>query len=547
MNLVTIDGYSLRNFIISGSNKLTSNKELIDSLNVFPVPDGDTGTNMSLTALAAASEVSKISSPNVYDIAKAAANGALKGARGNSGVILSQIFRGFAKALEGKETANVKDLANAFLKATETAYKAVMKPKEGTILTTAKALSDKAMEICDTTEDINAFFIEVIKHGNFILNKTTDMLPQLKSAGVVDAGGKGLMCIIEGGYESKALQNVTLLTVSNSPSIEIAEPKGIENIDIKYSYCTEFFITGKNITEDAQNSLKSFLQDVGDSLVLVCDEDFIKIHVHTNNPGKVLERALKIGSLDNIKIENMKTQHTNRISFNKESEEINAEPKEFGFIAVSIGSGINTVFKNLGVDEIIEGGQTMNPSTEDILNAIEKVNAKNVFVLPNNKNIILAAQQAVSLCETKAVHVIDTLNVPQGIVCLINFMETLSIEENIDNMEAAIKEISTGQITYAVRDTVINDKQIKEGDFLCMIDGKIEIVSKDLQKGAKELVKTMIEANEDCSFVSIYYGEESSQEDSEEIADFIEQEFENVEVEIVEGNQPLYYYLISVE
>lgn len=551
MSLLSIDGYLLKKFIIFGANMLAENKERVDELNVFPVPDGDTGTNMSLTVLAAAKEVEKINTPNIYDVSKAASNGSLRGARGNSGVILSQLFRGFSKGLEGKDTANSDDLALAFVKAKETAYKAVMKPKEGTILTIAEALSEKAVEMSYKTDDINEMMKEVIEHTKNVLKKTKDMLPQLKQAGVVDAGGRGLLYIIEGGFENIDNDNVEIYdTSSNNVNLEFSKPKGIENIEIKYGYCTEFFINIKNSDEKTEKDLKSYLQSIGDSIVMVSDEDIIKVHVHTNNPGNVLERAIKIGDLENIKIENMRIQHTNRISFSEKTEDENIEvleKKEIGFVVVSSGDGLSNIFKELGADKIIEGGQTMNPSTDDIISAIEQVNADNIIVLPNNKNIILAAQQASELIKDKNVEVLITKTIPQGMSAIINFMPGNSFEENINAMKESIEAVCTGQITYAVRNTVIDNKKINEGDFLCMIEDEIILVEKNLKNGIEKLIDKMIDKNENSTFITLYYGKDVTKEDAERIKENVIKKYPDFDVELQRGNQPVYYYIVSIE
>lgn len=538
MKLLMVDGHKLKKFILAGAEKLNKNKDKIDSLNVFPVPDGDTGTNMSLTVLSAIKEVSNINSSNIYDVAKALAYGSLKGARGNSGVILSQLFRGFSKALEGKSIANIQDIANAFEKGTESAYKAVMKPKEGTILTVAKGISEKAVEMAKKTDDIKNMIEEIISYGNSVLSKTINMLPELKQANVVDAGGKGLLSILEGGFFNSNKENLIELDLTDKKS----SVKPIDDVDIKYSYCTEFFINVKN-AHLFENELKEFLEKIGDSIVVVSEDDFIKIHLHTNNPGEVLEKGLKIGTLDNIKIENMKIQHTNLIDFNTKSN----EEKEFGFVAVSIGNGLNNLFKEFGVDYIIEGGQTMNPSTEDILNAVEKVNAKNVFVLPNNKNIILAAKQAKEICSSKNIIVIETVNIPQGYTVLMNFLKTNSIEENIKNMVSSIENILTGQITFAVRETKIEEFDIKENDFLGIINGKLCNIYKSLNSSAKDLIDKIIEMKEDLSILSIYYGEDVSEESANQILNYVEEKYPNLDIELIKGEQPLYYYIISAE
>lgn len=549
MSYVKIDGYMLRRYIINGTNKLIANKERVDALNVFPVPDGDTGTNMSLTAIAAATEVSKLNSPNIGEVAKAAANGSLRGARGNSGVILSQIFRGFAKGLEGKDVADIDDVANAFACAMETAYKAVMKPKEGTILTIIRALAESAVEASYGTDDIDVMLSQIVPAGYKMLDKTQDMLPQLKQAGVVDAGGMGLMCIIEGGFANIGLdEDLNTDSGKSQDSAMSGEPKGLEDIDIKFGYCTEFFINIDNPGDKVISSLKKYLEKIGDSIVVVSDESIIKIHVHTNNPGEVLERALKVGSLENIKIENMRLQHTNRINFSKEQDNaVQEEKKEYGFVVVSTGNGFKDIFEKMGVDRVITGGQTMNPSTEDILSAINSVNAENIYVLPNNKNIILAAKQAGELCEDKNVIVLESKSIPQGLAAIINYIPTNEVEKNTDAMTEAMRYVSTGQITHAVRDTVIGDKEIKEGDYLCMLENDIAVVDKEIVIGCKALLDKMIEDNEDAGVISIYCGEEAVDDDTVAIETYIAEEYPDIEVEVYQGGQPIYYYIISVE
>lgn len=544
MGYISIDGYMLRRFIINGANRLAERSEYVNSLNVFPVPDGDTGTNMSMTAMAAAREVEKLNSPNFSEVVKAASNGALRGARGNSGVILSQIFRGIYKGAEGKAVINTEDFANCFIKAMETAYKAVMKPKEGTILTVIRALAEKAGEAAIDGEGIEVMLSEMVKYGNEVLAKTTDMLPQLKQAGVVDAGGQGLMLILEGGFENLGNENPLINSVGAGATQTIAVETAVENI--KYGYCTEFFVNVENNRPDNQQELVSFLEEIGDSIVVVSDDEFIKVHVHTNNPGAVLERALKIGSLENIKIENMRLQHTNLISFTKK-EEKPVEKKDYGFVAVSMGDGLKDIFTQMGTDKVIQGGNTMNPSTEDILKAINEVNANTVFVLPNNKNIVMAAQQAAQLCEDKQVIVIPSSNIPQGISALVSFVSTNTTEENISSMTQAMEDVASGQVTYAVKDTVIDDREIKAGNCLCLFENKIIASEKDILEGTKKLIDAMLEANEDAEFVSVYYGQDASEEDAQQLADYIEEINSDVEVEVKFGGQPIYYYYISVE
>lgn len=544
MGYISIDGYMLRRFIINGANRLAERSEYVNSLNVFPVPDGDTGTNMSMTAMAAAREVEKLNSPNFSEVVKAASNGALRGARGNSGVILSQIFRGIYKGAEGKAVIDTEDFANCFIKAMETAYKAVMKPKEGTILTVIRALAEKAGEVAIDGDGIEVMLSEMVKYGNEVLAKTTDMLPQLKQAGVVDAGGQGLMLILEGGFENLGNENPLINSVGAGATQTIAVETAVENI--KYGYCTEFFVNVENDRPDNQQELVSFLEEIGDSIVVVSDDEFIKVHVHTNNPGTVLERALKIGSLENIKIENMRLQHTNLISFTKK-EEKPVEKKDYGFVAVSMGDGLKDIFTQMGADRVIQGGNTMNPSTEDILKAINEVNANTVFVLPNNKNIVMAAQQAAQLCEDKHVVVIPSSNIPQGISALVSFVSTNTTEENISSMTQAMEEVASGQVTYAVKDTVIDDREIKAGNCLCLFENKIIASEKNILDGTKKLIDAMLEANEDAEFVSVYYGQDANEEEAQQLADYIEEINSDAEVEVKFGGQPIYYYYISVE
>ncbi len=544
MSFTTIDGYMMRRFIINGANLLINNKDRIDALNVFPVPDGDTGTNMSMTAAAASEFAQKTNSPNIYEVAKAASNGALRGARGNSGVILSQIFRGMAKGLEGKATADCKDLAAALESAKETAYKAVMKPKEGTILTIIRALADKAQEAAQNTESIEQFLKLIISYAESVLATTPDMLPQLKQAGVVDAGGSGLLLIIKGGYENIGIENEPAVIGSKSATSEPA-PSALSQEEIKFGYCTEFFVNLDLPNSDAENELKSYLSKIGDSLVVVADDDIIKIHVHTNNPGLALERALKIGSLDKIKIENMRIQHTNLISF---SEQTKPQPKkDFGFAAVASGEGLSDIFRQLGCDRIITGGQTMNPSTEDILEAVNAINADTVYILPNNKNIVLAAKQAAEMCKDKKAYVIESTTIPQGISAMVAFMPTETAESNLNAMTEAMSYVATGQATHAVRSTIIDGKEINQGDYLFMLDGSIHSVNKNLTAGLEQLVSHMIEDNADAGLASIYYGVDVRENEAEGILDILSKKFEDIEFELHFGGQSVYYYIVSVE
>lgn len=546
--------------IISGANSLNSKKDTVDSLNVFPVPDGDTGTNMSLTVLAAAREVEKSQSLNAGDIAKLAANGSLRGARGNSGVITSQLFRGFSKELEGVEEADTVILAKASAKAVETAYKAVMKPKEGTILTVARVMSESALKYCHKYTDIKEFAEAVIEDGHAILLQTKEMLPVLKQADVVDAGGMGLLFFLEGALrmiDSEDEVKVEEVSASSSKN-EFAALASVDNESITFGYCTEFFINVKEAPESTVSGLKNYLSSIGDSLVVVADDEIIKVHVHTDHPGMAIEKALSIGSLSGLKIDNMREQHTNKIDFQAEGKAVKAaapapvkteepkkEHKETGFISICSGSGLADIFRSLGVDVIIEGGQTMNPSTEDILNAIGQIDADNIVVMPNNKNIILAAEQARNLTEDKQVFVIPTRSMPEAITAMLCYNAEEDINDVIEEMNEAIKNVATASVTYAVRDTKIGDKEIAKGDILGMLDDDIAVVGKDVQQATKELVSKA--ATEDSEIISIYYGSDATEEMAEEIGDFIGEQLPDCDVEIHSGNQQLYYYIISVE
>lgn len=550
---------------LAGAKNLDAKKEWINELNVFPVPDGDTGTNMSMTIMSAAREVSALEKPEMKALAKAISSGSLRGARGNSGVILSQLFRGFTKVIAEYDEINVQILSDSFQKAVETAYKAVMKPKEGTILTVAKGMSDRALELCDDTEDLVYFCEEVIKEGDRVLDLTPEMLPVLKQAGVVDSGGQGLMQVMKGAMDALLGKEVDY-TIEETQAVKKApESTGTSynieaqaNQEIKFAYCTQFLIMlDTPITLQQENEFKSYLETIGDSIVVVADDEIVKVHVHTNDPGLAMQRGLTYGSLTTIIIENMKLERDEKISALKEKEMQSAgipeekeekpaePPKEMGFISVSIGEGINEIFKGLGVDYIIEGGQTMNPSTEDMLNAIEKVNAKTVFILPNNKNIILAANQAASLVEDKKIIVIPTKTIPQGITALINFIPDSTPEDNEQRMSAEISTVKTGQVTYAVRDTVIDDKEIKQDDFMGIGDSGILSVGQNLEPTVMDMMKQLV--NEDSAIVSIYYGEDTKEEDANALGEKIGEAFPDVEIEVHYGGQPIYYYVISVE
>ncbi|WP_081943470.1 DAK2 domain-containing protein [Caloranaerobacter azorensis] len=539
MKIEYIDGVLLKNIFIGAANTLEKNKQVVDSLNVFPVPDGDTGTNMSLTMQSAIKQVKSLNSEKIEDIAKAASNGSLMGARGNSGVILSQLFRGFANGLKGVERIDVEILAKAFKLASDTAYKAVMKPIEGTILTVARECAEKAAEIAVKENDIIKFLEEVIRHGEMTLQKTPEMLPVLKQAGVVDAGGKGLLYILLGALDvitigdSVLLEEDTEVEAENSVNIERADE------DIKFGYCTEFIINSKNVDVDR---FKQEIMELGDSLLVVNNDEVTKVHIHTNNPGIVLEKALAIGELINVKIDNMRYQHKNKIIEEEKAVELNR--KKYGFIAVAMGEGIANVFKDLNVDFVIHGGQTMNPSTEDILKAVESINAEHIIILPNNSNIILAANQAKELSNAN-IEVLPTKSIPQGISAILNFDEELELEENINNMMESIKSVKTGQVTFAVRDTVVNDIEIKKDDIIGIGEGEIKSVGNDITEVSINLLKDIVD--EDNDLITLYFGEDISEEEAEELAEIIEDEIEDCDVEVVYGGQPLYYYIFSIE
>ncbi len=573
MEVTNINAEVLAKMFLAGAKNLEAKKEWINELNVFPVPDGDTGTNMSMTIMSAAKEVTALDTPNMASLAKAISSGSLRGARGNSGVILSQLFRGFTKVIAEYDEINVQILCDALQKATETAYKAVMKPKEGTILTVAKGISDKALELNEETDDLVFFCEEVIKAGDHVLSKTPDMLPVLKQAGVVDSGGQGLMQVLKGALDVLQGKEVDY-TIEVSTTSGATETAGSSNSyidaqanqEIKFAYCTQFLIMLEHpFTEKQEMEFKGYLESIGDSIVVVADDEIVKVHVHTNDPGKAMQKGLTYGGLTTIIIENMKLERDEKVSAMKEKEmqsvaaaqeeikaveeasepEVPAEEKEMGFISVSIGEGINEIFKGLGVDYIIEGGQTMNPSTEDMLLAIEKVNAKNIFILPNNKNIILAANQAASLTEDKNIIVIPTKTIPQGITALINYIPDNSPEDNASRMEEEISLVKTGQVTYAVRDTVIDDKEIKQDDYMGIGDKSILSVGTDLDETVMDMVSQLID--EDSAILSVYYGEDIDEDAANAIAAKVEEEYPDVEVEVHYGGQPIYYYVISVE
>lgn len=547
MEILNINSELLTQMFIQSSNVLNNNKNLVDSLNVFPVPDGDTGTNMSLTLNAAVAQLRKTSHTSVADVAKVMSKGSLMGARGNSGVILSQIFRGFAKGCEGKETLNSIDLAYAFKDASETAYKAVMKPVEGTILTVIRKTADKAMEYTEEEVPIHSLLKILIKRAEETLEKTPEYLDVLKQAGVVDAGGKGLVCILEGFYSAIIGEEVAEFHTYTEEHIEHVTS---EEIDITFGYCTEFIIRSQDPNvEELSEKIKS----LGDSMVFVTDDDLVKVHIHTNNPGVALEAALEYGNLINIKIENMREQHSSLLGSSshevlaKEEPIIEAkkEPSKFGFISVSMGEGLTKIFKDLGVNNVIEGGQTMNPSTEDIVKAINECNAENVFILPNNSNIILAANQAKELIEDKVVFVIPSKNVPQGITSLIEFDHSGEAEENYDTMIASLSTVKTLQVTYSVRDTVFNDMVISKDDILGVSEGEISSVGKSVNSVALEAVGKLVD--EDSEIMTIYYGQDVTEDEANILKEKIESIYEDLEIEVYFGGQPLYYYIFSIE
>ena len=569
VNNKTIDAKILSRMFLAGAKNLEAKKEWINELNVFPVPDGDTGTNMTLTIMSAASEVGALADPDMETLAKAISSGSLRGARGNSGVILSQLLRGFTRGVRKLTDLDAPAIAAAMERGVETAYKAVMKPKEGTILTVARAAADRALELADSASDLDTFFDGIFQHAEETLARTPEMLPVLKEAGVVDSGGQGLMEVLQGIVDAltgKVTDIEVPAEAASMSSAVISAPKAdISTADIKFGYCTEFIILlDKPLTKEDEKGLKKFFLSIGDSLVLVADEEICKVHVHTNHPGEAFEKALTFGALSNMKIDNMRLEHQEKLIKDAENEaarqrqqeaeeeelaakEAAAEKpaKEVGFIAVSVGEGLTDIFKGLGVDYLIEGGQTMNPSTEDMLNAIERVNAKNIFILPNNKNIILAAEQARDLTEDKKIIVLPTKTIPQGISAMIGYMPEAGVDENEENMKEAYQDIASGQVTYAVRDTVIDGKEIHNGDIMGINDDGIAAVGKDLTETTLELLSTM--ADEDSELICLYYGADVTKDDADALSDAIEDKFPECEVEVNFGGQPIYYYMISVE
>lgn len=553
MNSNKINAKMLAKMFLAGAKNLEVKKEWINELNVFPVPDGDTGTNMTLTIMSAAKEVVNLQDEDMMTICKAISSGSLRGARGNSGVILSQLFRGFTKTIREYEEIDIPTLATATEKAVESAYKAVMKPKEGTILTVAKGMADKARELAEEgCDDMELYFRQIIEYGDEVLAKTPDMLPVLKQAGVVDSGGQGLMQVMKGAFDAFLGREVDFTLEASKESSAKGGPASSVDQEIKYGYCTEFIIL-LNKTFNIKNEIdfKEYLESIGDSIVVVADGDVVKVHVHTNDPGLAIQRALKYGALSNMKIDNMRLEHQEKVIKEQQMKEQEQKKgpemphKEVGFIAVSVGEGMSEIFRGLGADYIIEGGQTMNPSTEDMLNAIDRVNADTIFILPNNKNIILAANQAKTMVEDKKIIVIPTKTVPQGITAIINYVPDMDPEDNAATMECEIKNVLTGQVTYAVRDTMIDDKEIKQGDYMGIGDSGILSVGRDMEEVTFNMIKAMM--HDDLELISIYYGSDVSEEAAEAIKAKVEETYPDCDVELQMGGQPIYYYVISME
>ncbi len=557
MAINTIDAAMLKKCFLAGAANLEAKKEIINELNVFPVPDGDTGTNMTMTILSAAKEVSNIASPNFENLSKAISGGSLRGARGNSGVILSQLFRGFTKEIKSVTVIDAPVLARAFQKATETAYKAVMKPKEGTILTVAKGLSDKMNELACENGDLEEILGQVLEHGRYVLSQTPEMLPVLKEAGVVDSGGQGLIEVLSGIYDCLLGKEIDLTAALGTTTTAKVEADTTQ-ADIKYGYCTEFIINiEKKFDNGDELNFKAYLESIGDSIVVVADDEIVKVHVHTNDPGLAIQKALTYGSLSRMKIDNMREEHKEKLikeaqkaeAEKKAAEEAAKKPaepkKKYGFISVSAGEGLSEIFEGLGVDVVIEGGQTMNPSTEDMLNAIDKVNAENVFILPNNSNIILAANQAQSIVTDKNVYVVPSKTIPQGITALINFDESADAEANFDNMSSEMKNVKTGQVTYAVRDTSMDGKEIKQNDIMGIGDKTILSVGKDIEETTIDMLSQLID--DDSELISVYYGEDVSSEQVDSLTAKIEETYPDLDLEVHSGGQPIYYYIVSVE
>ncbi len=546
----------LAKMFLAGAQNIEAKKEYINELNVFPVPDGDTGTNMSMTIMSAAKEVMALDHPGMKELAKAISGGSLRGARGNSGVILSQLLRGFTKAIQDETEIDAAGIASACLRAKETAYKAVMKPKEGTILTVAKGIAEKAEELAFETDDLSVIFPKILDHAQEVLDQTPEMLPVLKEAGVVDSGGQGLLEVLRGAYDAFLGKEIDYSSIepSSAPSVSAARKAPMEEKDIKFGYCTEFIIlTGREFTEQEEQEFKAYLESIGDSIVCVADDEVVKVHVHTNDPGLAIQKALTYGQLTRMKIDNMREEHHERViqeaeklaAQEKEKKQEAKERKKTGFIAVSIGEGMNEIFREIGVDYIIEGGQTMNPSTDDMLQAIEEVNADTIFILPNNKNIVLAANQARDLTKEKKIIVIPTKTVPQGITAVISFSPEEDDQANEQTMLEAIQTVKTGQVTYAVRDTRIGDKEIHEGDIMGIGDEGILSVGTSIAGTARELLDELV--TEDSELISIYYGEDIPEEEADRFVSEVEEAYPDLDVDAHYGGQPIYYYVMSVE
>ncbi len=555
MACTTIDAGMVARMFLAGARNLEAKKDWINELNVFPVPDGDTGTNMTMTVLSAAREVAALGQPDMKELARAIASGSLRGARGNSGVILSQLFRGFTKGVENHTKLTVPVFADAFAKAVETAYKAVMKPKEGTILTVARGGAEKAAELSEEGEtDLEVFFREILEHMEYVLSQTPEILPVLAQAGVVDSGGQGLVEVLRGAFDAFLGKETAYEPILPVKTV-LSETSSVqEAADIRYGYCTEFIVMPEQpVSKEKEDALKAYLESIGDSLVVVADEEVIKVHVHTNDPGLAIQKALSYGALSNMKIDNMRLEHQEKLFRTKEKKaaqssdapSVEMPKKEIGFIAVCAGKGLSRIFRELGVDEIIQGGQTMNPSTEDMLDAIKRVNADTVFILPNNKNIILAANQAKEMEKDKTVIVIPTQTIPQGITATITYVPDLSAAENESAMLEEISHVKTGQITYAVRDTSVNGREIRQGDYMGIDDTGIVAVSSHLDRAVLETIGAMTDA--DTELLSIYYGSETTHENAQAMKEKIEDKYPNLDVELQHGGQPVYYYLISAE
>jgi len=575
MPLTTINAELLKTAFISGANNISNKKEYINELNVFPVPDGDTGTNMTLTIMSAVAEVNEVKEPTMANLAKAISGGSLRGARGNSGVILSQILRGFCREIKDGKEINQECLANGFARAVETAYKAVMKPKEGTILTVARAMAEKAAEIINEYEDINDYLEQIIIYGDEALAGTPELLPVLKEAGVVDSGGQGLIEIIKGMHLGLQGTPVALEDSDNGP--KLARGAGlleaipsrltgsgndhISTADIKFGYCTEFIVLLDNpVSDDEVEKIKEYLLTLGDSLVCVADDEVIKIHVHTNHPGKAFEKGLEYGQLTRCKVDNMREEHNERVFMANEMHYVDSPkaeepaveettfdepPKKYGFVAVSAGDGMSTIFEEIGVDYVIHGGQTMNPSTDDILSAIKHVNAENVYILPNNKNIVLAANQASDICEDKKIFVIPSSTIPQGIAAMLSYNEAAEPEENLENMKSALGDVKTGEVTFAIRDTSVEGKEIRKNNIMGISDNGIDVVGTEVDQVTKDLVESLVD--EDSGLITLYYGEDISEEDANALSDYLAEKYEDLDVDVRFGGQPIYYYILSVE